>query len=242
MSQVPGQQSLEIERKYEVAADLPLPSAATLLDAGFVAAPPVTYALSAIYFDTPGADLATRGLAVRARTGGSDAGWHLKERGADGVRELFWPLEAELPEGLREELRTRIGDAVEALAPIAELQTERTVVVLSDAQGAALIELADDRVDALDRLGDVARRWREWEAELLPAGSPATLDAVEPLLLAAGAEPSLSSAKIARATGRLVAAAEAAGAGEERIALLRALDEADRAAADAPQPENGVSA
>lgn len=233
MSQNAGQQSLEVERKYDVAADLLLPPDAAFEEAGLRAEAPITYELSAIYFDTSDSDLARRDLALRVRRGGSDAGWHLKQRGEDGVRELFWPLSDAMPEGVRSELRERIGGAAHAVAPIAELSTERTVVVLSDAAGAELVELADDRVEAFDRVEGVARAWREWEAELLPGAPASALDLVEPVLLAAGAAPSLSLAKIARATGRLVDAARRSGAGADRIAALEALDRADRAAADA---------
>ena len=39
--------------------------------------PPVQ-ALDAVYFDTPGKDLARNRITLRRRTGGPDAGWHLK--------------------------------------------------------------------------------------------------------------------------------------------------------------------
>ncbi|MFD5599271.1 CYTH domain-containing protein [Leucobacter sp. NPDC058333] len=233
MSKNAGQASLEIERKYEVAADLPLPPADAFAEIGLRAASPVTYELSAVYFDTGDADLARRGLAMRVRHGGADAGWHLKQRGSDGVRELFWPLSEAVPDGLRAELRERIGGAADAVAPIAELATERTIVVLSDEAGAELIELADDRVDAFDRVSGITRAWREWEAELIPGAAVEALSLVEPVLLAAGAVPSLSVAKIARATGRLVDAARASGASAAVIAELEALDRSDRAAAEA---------
>ncbi|WP_336659005.1 CYTH domain-containing protein [Leucobacter sp. USHLN153] len=231
MSQQAGEESLEIERKYEVAPDVPLPSAATFERAGYAASSPVTYELSAVYFDTARGDLARRGLALRVRHGGKDAGWHIKVRGEEGVREFFWPPSAEMPEGARAELRDRIGGAAGDVAPIAELETERTVVTLSDAAGAELVEIADDRVTAFDRSAGVARVWREWEAELLPGALPEALDDVEPLLLSAGAAQSLSLAKIARATGNLVTLARARGAEPERIAALEALDRSDRAAA-----------
>ncbi|MEJ6488340.1 CYTH domain-containing protein [Leucobacter sp. USCH14] len=233
MSQNAGQESLEIERKYEVAADLLLPPASAFSEVGLHAASPITYELSAIYFDTSDADLARRGLALRVRHGGADAGWHLKQRGDDGVRELYWPLSDEMPDGLRSELRERIGGAADAIAPIAELSTERTVVVLADEGGAELVEVADDRVEAFDRVTGIARVWREWEAELLPGAPRTALDVIEPVLLGAGASPSLSVAKIARATGRLVEAARHGGADAERIEALEALDRADRAAASA---------
>ncbi|WP_344383032.1 CYTH domain-containing protein, partial [Georgenia ruanii] len=84
MSQNAGQHSLEVERKYDVAADLLLPPDAAFEEAGLRAEAPITYELSAIYFDTSDSDLARRDLALRVRRGGSDAGWHLKQRGEDG--------------------------------------------------------------------------------------------------------------------------------------------------------------
>ncbi|UOR00838.1 CYTH domain-containing protein [Leucobacter allii] len=226
----PGVASLEIERKYEASPGVPLPR--DFSAAGLVAEAPVMHRLVARYFDTATGELARRGIALRSRAGGKDAGWHLKQRGADGVRELLWPPAEAMPDGLRAELRERIGAAADAVREIAELRTERSVVVLRDASGAARVELADDSVRARSFAeGDapVSRAWREWEAELL-AGDARILDLVEPVLLAAGATHSLSFAKIARATGQLGAAARAAGAGAETLAALAALDRADRAA------------
>ncbi|MGK2855182.1 MAG: CYTH domain-containing protein, partial [Microbacteriaceae bacterium] len=37
-----------------------------------------TQTLEAVYFDTPGYDLAARRVTLRRRTGGADAGWHVK--------------------------------------------------------------------------------------------------------------------------------------------------------------------
>ena len=146
------------------------------------------------------------------------------------MRELAWPPADEPPTELLAELRARVGDA--RIVPIAIVRTERTVVILHDRAGGA-VELADDRVRAEDGASGVRRAWREWEAELLAGADPSLLDELEPVLLAAGAAPSLSPAKIARATGRLVGWARANGASPERIAALEALDEADRAAASA---------
>lgn len=233
MSHEAGQESLEVERKYEVAADLPLPTAEAFAAVGLTASAPVTYELAAIYFDTPERDLARGGMAMRVRHGGKDAGWHIKQRGAEGVRELFWPPSDEMPAGVREELAARIGEEASSVAPVAELDTERTVVVLFDESGAEIVELADDRVEAFDRVAGVARVWREWEAEVLPGADTAVLDRVEPVLLAAGARVSLSLAKIARATGALIPMARAQGAEASQIAALEALDNADRAAARA---------
>ncbi|MFT4231182.1 MAG: CYTH domain-containing protein [Leucobacter sp.] len=226
-----GEEALEIERKYEAGVGLALPDPARFREAGLDPESPVTHRLSARYFDTPQGDLARRGLALRERHGGKDAGWHLKQRGEHGVRELLWPPSEGMPDGLRDEVRRRIGDAVDEVAPIARLDTERTVVMLRDASGREAVELADDRVRASDGAAGVERAWREWEAELMPGVEAEALDRVEAVLLAAGAEPSLSFAKIARATGNLIAVARAKGADASVIEALERLDRSDREAA-----------
>lgn len=223
-------ESFEIERKYEVAAGATLPGREALARAGFTADDPETHELHAAYYDTADRDLARNRLAVRVRHGGKDAGWHLKKKGAEGSLELFWPLADEMPAGLLSEIEARAG-VTGGLAPIAELRTTRVVVPLRDEAGTEVIELVDDHVRALDHATGLWRAWREWEAEVTEGGQPADLDTLEPLLLAAGAYVSPSPAKIARATGSLVPLAIAKGASAEQVALLRAMDEADLAAA-----------
>ncbi|MFA7497736.1 MAG: EamA family transporter [Leucobacter sp.] len=234
-------ESFEIERKYEVREGSALPQAAALREAGFHPDAPQTYELHNAYFDTPQGDLARHRLAVRLRRGGPDAGWHLKERTAEGAREWMWPPEEGMPGGLRQRITERIGNA-EGLGPLAELRTTRRVMQLRDSTGRETVELVDDRVRAVDRRTGTRRSWSEWEAELAAGADPSLLDALEPVLLAAGATPSLSTAKIARATGSLEALALAAGSGPERIAALRALDAADRAAAEREVESFGDSA
>ena len=231
MSSDAARESLEIERKYEVDVAAQLPTPEQFLAVGFVADPAATFGLRARYFDTADEELARAGVALRVREGGADAGWHIKVRQPGGVRELQWPLSEELPDPLRAELRALVGDAADRVEPRATMATERTVVVLRDAAGAARIEIADDRVVAADLAAGVRRAWREWEAELLPGAAEAELDAVDPALRGAGAVPSASPAKIARATGRLVGLARARGADAAQLAALEALDAADQAAA-----------
>lgn len=229
-------ESLEIERKYEVDVAAVLPGDDDFAANGLDASAAETCELRARYFDTPDGDLARLRLALRVRTGGTDAGWHLKAKGDLGNREMLWPASDTMPQAVITLLHDRIGAAAANIVPVAELNTERTTVRLRDANGFEVVELADDRVRAVARHTGVCRAWREWEAELLPHADPELLDRIEPVLLAAGAVPSFSPAKIARAMGRLVAIAEERGAGAEQILQLQRLDEADREAARRLEP------
>lgn len=224
-------ESFEIERKYEVDATASLPGAPEFAAVDLIAGSPEVHLLHATYFDTPAADLAQRRLALRMRRGGKDAGWHLKQKNEEGARELQWPAADEMPSEVIAEIRRWIGDAVGELQPLAELHTERTVVVLRDRDGRDVVELADDRVRALDHRTGTRRAWREWEAEVLGDGVGAVLLRVEPVLRAAGAVPSSSPAKIARATGQLEAVARTKGASADALKALRDLDAADQEAA-----------
>lgn len=234
MNRRSGSESLEIERKYEVPAEAELPSAGRFAEHGLDASTPESVELAASYLDTPERDLAAASLALRLRQGGHDAGWHLKERGSEGTRELAWPVTEDMPGELRDELQQRFGDATETIVPVASVRTIRTIVRLSDQLGSELVEVADDRVRAIDHIGGVHRAWREWEAELLPGASRDVLDHVDPVLRAAGAVPSPSVAKIARATGMLVGIAYNDGARAEVLAALAVIDLADRLAAEEP--------
>ena len=72
-----GTSQVEIERKYDVAADAAVPP---LAGVGPVAGvdEPVTVQLEAVYHDTADLALARRGVTLRRRVGGQDSGWHLK--------------------------------------------------------------------------------------------------------------------------------------------------------------------
>lgn len=192
-------ESFEIERKYKVPGEATLPDAAAFATLGFTLDDPETNQLRARYFDTPSGDLASQRFAVRKRIGGKDEGWHLKERGDDGAREYMWPLSAVMPDGLRDELVSRVGaESVARVGAIATLRTDRRTTCVRDSQGNAVIELADDRVDATNELADRHQQWREWEAELMPGADPDLLEVIEPLLVAQGAARVRGTSKIQR--------------------------------------------
>lgn len=192
-------ESFEIERKYEVADEAALPSAEAFAAVGLRLGMLEAHELRAAYFDTPDGGLASRRLALRRREGGKDAGWHLKAKGEHGARELLWPPAAEMPEGLLREVEPHLGaEGLARLGAIATLRTHRMTAMLFDASGAAIVELADDRVDAVNELSGREQRWREWEAELMPGAPEALLELVEPLLVAAGAVRVRGTSKIQR--------------------------------------------
>ena len=68
---------LEVERKFDVVESTVSPSFDGLATVARVERAP-SQALDAVYFDTPGRDLAVHSITLRRRTGGSDAGGHLK--------------------------------------------------------------------------------------------------------------------------------------------------------------------
>ncbi|MER7833589.1 CYTH and CHAD domain-containing protein [Streptomyces sp. NPDC052644] len=218
----------EIERKYEATTDTTVPDlarvpgVARVLDAG-------TADLDAVYYDTPGLRLAAHSVTLRRRTGGADAGWHLKLPVSPGVRdEIAAPLGDDVPDDLAALVRARTrGDT---LAPVVRLRSSRDVRHLVDDDGTLLAELSTDTVHA-QRLtdGGATATWTEIEVELADGGDPALLDAVDKRLRKAGIRPAASPSKLARAlaeTGTPPPAprpAEPDGtAGDHVLAYLRA--------------------
>jgi CHAD domain-containing protein len=197
----------EIERKYDVTEGAQVPDLRTVDGIASVETrEPVD--LEAVYYDTETLDLAVRRIVVRRRTGGDDAGWHIKKPAAEGRTELHWPLGDDtgtVPDAILEPVRAWVRDR--DLTPLARISTRRTALHLLDADGTGVVEIADDEVTAIDTRNGGERSWREWEVELLDGapdteeGRTALLDQIEALIAKAGAHPSSSVAKIARALG-----------------------------------------
>ncbi|HXL92610.1 MAG TPA: CYTH domain-containing protein [Streptosporangiaceae bacterium] len=198
---------LEIEQKYEAGADFVLPALADLPGVAEETDPEV-YHLDALYYDTEDLALQRAKVTLRRRTGGSDAGWHLKlPVSTDTRRELHEPLgSTEVPHRLA--ARVEELTAGSPLVPVASLKTERTVRRLISQAGVMLAEIADDQVTA-QRLGAARGEpliWREIEVEAgdaLLAGEEAgdstgLLAAVGQRLRDAGAAPSKSASKVGR--------------------------------------------
>lgn len=202
---------LEVEQKFEVDPDFERPDFAAL-PGGVTAAAPVRHRLSATYFDTTDERLAASKITLRRRTGGTDEGWHLKlPVSADARREVSAPLGeegAEVPGPLAARVAEVTGGL--PLAPIAVLDTERTVVTLTGPDGHVVAEIADDLVTARrlpgselgSERGQASEplRWREIEVEV-PAAAPDLQRAAADLLRRAGARPAGHGSKLARLLG-----------------------------------------
>jgi inorganic triphosphatase YgiF len=194
---------VEIEQKFDVDEDFERPDFGVL--PGVTAAAPVVHRLAATYFDTAGMRLAANKITLRRRTGGTDEGWHLKLPAADGNRqELHEPL-GDSADEVPWRLASRVAEVTDGrpLAPIAQLDTERTAVTLTRDDGRAVAEVADDMVTArrLNGTSGAAAgqplRWREVEVEV-PEAEPELQQAAADLLQAAGARPSGQASKLGR--------------------------------------------
>lgn len=190
---------LEVERKFDVVESTVSPSFDGLASVARVERSPLQH-LDAVYFDTPDRDLAAHHVTLRRRTGGADAGWHLKlPAGPDARTEVRAPLgdaTDAVPEALLDVVLAIVRDR--PLAPVARITTNRTVDMLYGPDGIALAEFCDDQVTAKTDQDSPEQRWREWELELAERGDRELLDRLTNRLLDAGAEPAGHGSKLAR--------------------------------------------
>ncbi|MFJ2403132.1 CHAD domain-containing protein [Streptomyces xanthochromogenes] len=197
----------EIERKFEFPAADPdtdatparlpdltrVPGIAGVVDRGVVD-------LDAVYYDTRDLRLDAGSLTLRRRTGGADAGWHLKFPVAKNIRdEVRAPLSDELPPELSALLRSRVRDG--QLVPVVRLLSSRAVFHLLADDDTLLAELSVDTVRAQGLVeGASSTAWTEIEVELADGvHDESILDGVEKHLRKAGIRPSASASKLARA-------------------------------------------
>ncbi|MFM9662799.1 CYTH domain-containing protein, partial [Streptomyces scabiei] len=86
-------------------------------------------------------------ITLRRRTGGSDAGWHLKLPVAPGVRdEIQVPLSDTVPDELAGLVRARVREG--QLVPVVRLRSTRDLRDLVDSDGRRLAEVGVDTVRA----------------------------------------------------------------------------------------------
>lgn len=196
----------EVERKFAVTPATVSPSFGGLSAVATVERSPVQQ-LDAVYYDTPDQDLARHRITLRRRTGGPDAGWHLKlPAGADARTEVRTPLDESgapddtVPDELRDVVLAIVRDR--PIRPVARISTSRTVDVLYGPDGQALAEFCDDSVRASAEGDEEPQEWREWELELLgdagSDGGAALLDRLANRLFDAGAEPAGHGSKLAK--------------------------------------------
>jgi CHAD domain-containing protein len=189
---------VERELKFDVPPDLVLPTARKLTGKfedefwGEVD-------MVATYFDSPDLRLLQARTTLRRRTGGEDAGWHLKLPRADGSREeIAQPLTAgnDVPQELADLVTPHLRGA--ELKPVALIETHRTLRVVRDRDGSPIAEIADDDVTG-HLLGSSTRadHWREVEIELYEDVPGPGVDAIGQALIDAGATPAGPS-KLAR--------------------------------------------
>ncbi len=209
---------LEVERKFDVVESTMSPSFEGIAAVARVQTSPIQ-SLDAVYFDTPAQDLARKNITLRRRTGGHDAGWHLKlPAGPDARTEIRAPLggpDDTVPGELLDVVLAIVRDR--PVAPVARISTKRESQVLYDVDGTALAEFSDDHVVAAiawtpspDDSGSAPdeQRWREWELELLDANLASAgaagsdlLSRLSHRLLDAGAAPAGHGSKLARVLG-----------------------------------------
>jgi CHAD domain-containing protein len=200
---------LEVERKFDVLESTVTPSFEGIAAVARVEKLP-TLSLDATYFDTPTHDLARNKITLRRRTGGHDAGWHVKlPAGPDARTEVRIPLgsadDDTVPEELLDVVLAIVRDR--PIKPVARITTQRESQVLYSVEGAPFAEFSNDHVRAWAGNADshdsssVEQEWREWELELDESSGTTDTELLNRLsnrLLDAGAEPAGHGSKLAR--------------------------------------------
>ena len=194
--------AIEVERKYSPGESDALPRLASIQGVDHVGEP-ATEQLDAVYFDTEGLALAAQRITLRRRTGGVDAGWHLKlPVTAEERQEVVEPLgsgQESVPERLRQHVLVHTRG--HALQPVARIKTLRSSTFLYDADGGILAQFSDDRVEAQNLVAPAEpQRWREWELELVEGHRKLLKDA-DARLAAAGVLLASLPSKLAKALG-----------------------------------------
>ncbi len=242
---------LEVERKFDVIDSAVSPSFEGLAAVARVEKSPIQ-SLDATYLDTPTGDLARNKITLRRRTGGPDAGWHLKlPAGPDARTEIRAPLgtgeagSESVPGELRDVVLAIVRDR--PLQPVARITTRRETQVLYGVDGAALAEFSNDHVTAWatgtpDGSAPAEQEWREWELELAApndAADAGLLDRLCNRLLDAGAAPAGHASKLARVLGATAPPDDAPPPADpvhravaEQVGALLVWDRAVRADAD----------
>ena len=200
----------EVEDKYDLDEASVLPDFCSLK--GVESVSTVEQQLVATYFDTADLALAQAGVVLRRRTGGEDAGWHLKLPTNGARLEIAVPLGRAVrtpPVALRKVVAGIVRD--HGLAHVVTIRTDRRVHRLHDKRGEVLAELADDHVStepaSSEAPGLAPITWREAEVELL-SDNPVLLGDASDLMATLGVRRSDHASKLARAVGDRLPPAE----------------------------------
>lgn len=171
--------------------------------------------LDAVYHDTEDLRLAGASATLRRRTGGADAGWHLKlPLSGDSREEIEAPLSDTVPDALRDLALSRTRGA--ELTPVVRIRSTRRTWHLVDSDRAVLAELTIDSVRAEPLRGTTTlAAWTEMEVELAEDADPALLDLVDKTLHRNGIDRADNPSKLARAL-------ESTGVGGPRLPDARA--------------------
>ncbi|MEH0980733.1 CYTH and CHAD domain-containing protein [Micromonospora sp. CPCC 205556] len=177
--------------------------------------------LDAVYLDSADLRLARSGYALRRRTGGHDAGWHLKVGAAGGARTEHQfpagPDDVDPPAELVALFRAAARGA--PVGPAARITNHRVERRLLDARDRVLAEVVEDAVEGRDLVTGEVQQWREIEVELVD-GDDGLLDAVESRLREAGARP----VPVSKSHRALAARLAATGAGPTAPAVAPVVD------------------
>ena len=189
---------IERELKFDVDPKFVLPRLESALPSGGQLETSSQH-LRSDYYDTADHALLRSRMTLRRRTGTNDTGWQLKVPHEPFREEIrIDDVSDHIPEELTRLLLGISGGR--DLGHIASVVTERTVTRLLNAEGRTLAEVADDSVNASSSTGSTAvlTHWREVEVELADDETE-LLYALGKRLRRAGARPSASASKLARA-------------------------------------------
>lgn len=194
----------EVEHKFRVHGRFVLPRFDDIEGVGRVAHRG-SVGLAATYFDTVDLRLVRDGVTLRRRTGGDDAGWHLKlPTKKAGVRdELRLPLDSGDGGTVPPLQLTGIVAVItrrEPVTAVATLHTDRHTWAILGANDEPIADIVDDNVSVVAPDGTTTARLRELELEVAGASSELVGKVIN-RVTASGATEGRFLAKVARALG-----------------------------------------
>jgi len=227
----------ERERKYELPAGA---GVADLVRGGVVAlGEPAVQTLDAVYYDTSELRLTRAALALRRRTGGDDAGWHLKVGAAGATRTEHQRALTDDSSPPADLIRlVRAASRGRPVEPVARVETRRRQWPVTGPDGNVRALVADDAVVGHDLVDGRRIAWHEIEVELVE-GDDDLLDTVDRRLRKAGARP-VATAKVRRVLGDRLREVPPASDGAAGVVSGYAAAARDALVANDPGARDGV--